>query len=80
MFIKMDKLSINITIHIEPLLFEEKSQICREIMEILLFNHQHTSVLKAKPQQRISNIYSKTCLKRPLKNRQFENKDLNDKW
>ena len=24
------------------------------------------------------NKYSKTCLKRPLKNRQ--NKDLNDKW
>ena len=26
-------------------------------MEIWLFNLQHTSVLKAQPQQRISNIY-----------------------
>ena len=26
----------------------------------------------------INTVYSKTCLKRPLKNRQ--NKDLNDKW
>ena len=25
-----------------------------------------------------TNVYSKTCVKRPLKNRQ--NKDLNDKW
>ena len=28
--------------------------------------------------QKIIIIYSKTCVKRPLKNRQ--NKDLNDKW
>ena len=36
--------------------YEEKSQIFREIMEIWLFNFQHTSVLKAEPPQRISNI------------------------
>ena len=29
----------------------------REITEIRLFNLQHTSVLKAQPRQRISNIY-----------------------
>ena len=65
-FIKTDKLSINITIHskrlyIEPLLFGEKSKVCREKTEIRsycdLINLQHKSVLKAQPQQRISNIY-----------------------
>ena len=29
-------------------------------------------------QKRVSGIYCKTCVKRPLKNRQ--NKDINDKW
>ena len=61
MFIKTDKLSINITtqskrLDIERLLFEEKSQICREIMEIQLV-YDYTSVLKAQPRQHISNIY-----------------------
>ena len=51
MFIKTDKLSINIKIQ----LFEEKSQICREIIELRLFNLYYTPVMKAK---KIRNRYN----------------------
>ena len=59
MTIKTNKASINITVqslryYTESLLFEEKAQICREIS---VFKLQHSSVLKAQPQQHISNIY-----------------------
>ena len=39
---------------------------------------QYNCLYLAKNKNKHNKIYSKTCLKRPLENRQ--NKDLNDKW
>ena len=68
MLIKMDKLSINITM--QSLRYSKLNHCFlnmqrnnREIEEILLFDLQHTSVLKAQPrqQQHIYNIHLPVC-------------------
>ena len=49
-----------------------------KIESLFAKHHIKDKYYKEDPELIVFSFYSKTCVKRPLKNRQ--NKDLNDKW